>query len=139
MCRQIDSCANGTGELIMGTKGYTNCQNTIWDLNGKIKWTFKYPVDENGNSLNAVKIPPYIQEHMHLVYAIRTGNYVNEAEQTAISTLTAIMGRTAAYTGKLITWDGILKSDMNLGPSRIEFGPVDMVFDTPIPGTPITI
>jgi predicted dehydrogenase len=29
MCRQIDSCANGTGELVMGTKGYTNCQNTI--------------------------------------------------------------------------------------------------------------
>ena len=49
MCRQIDSCANGTGELIMGTEGYTNCQNTVWDLKGNIKWQFEYPKDENGN------------------------------------------------------------------------------------------
>ena len=56
---------------------------------------------------------------MHLVYAIRTGDYVNEAEQTALATLTAIMGRTAAYTGRLITWDEIFKSDMNLGPSKL--------------------
>ena len=139
MCRQIDSCSNGTGEIIMGTEGYTNCANTIYDLKGKVKWQFEYPKDENGNQMNTVKIPPYVQEHMHLVHAIRTGNYVNEAEQTAISTLTAIMGRTAAYTGRLITWDEIFKSDMDLGPKRIEMGPVDMVFETPVPGTPIAI
>ncbi len=136
MCRQIDSCANGTGELIYGTEGYTNCINTIWDLDGKVKWKFEYPKDENGHPMNTLKIPPYVQEHMHLVYAIRTGNYVNEAETTAISTLTAIMGRTAAYTGKLITWDEMFKSDMDLGPKKMEFGPVDMEFKTPIPGTP---
>lgn len=137
MCRQIDSCANATGELIMGTEGYTNCQNTIWDFKGNIKWQFEYPKDENGNPMNQIAIPPYVQEHMHLVYAIRTGDYVNEAEQTAYSTLTAIMGRTAAYTGRAVTWDEILKSDMNLGPSKLEFGEVDMVFDTPVPGTPV--
>jgi myo-inositol 2-dehydrogenase / D-chiro-inositol 1-dehydrogenase len=139
MCRQIDSCANGTGEIIMGTEGYTNCINTIWDLDGKVKWQFEYSPDENGNMTAQLRIPPYVQEHMHLVYAIRTGNYVNEAEQTAMSTLTAIMGRTAAYTGKLITWDEIYKSDMNLGPSKIEFGPVRMIFETPVPGTPVNI
>jgi myo-inositol 2-dehydrogenase / D-chiro-inositol 1-dehydrogenase len=139
MCREIDSCTNGTGELIIGTEGYTNCANTIYDLNGKIKWQFEYPKDENGNATNAVKIPPYVQEHMHLVYAIRTGNYVNEAETTAISTLTAIMGRQSAYTGRQITWDDIFKSDMNLGPAKIEMGPCDMIFETPVPGTPIAI
>ena len=76
---------------------------------------------------------------MHLVHAISTGNYVNEAETTAISTLTAIMGRQAAYTGRLITWDDIFKSDMNLGPAKIEMGPCDMVFETPVPGTPIAV
>lgn len=135
MCRELDSCANGTGEIINGTEGYTNCINTIWNLDGSVKWKFEYPKDENGNSMNTLKISPYVQEHMHLVHAIRTGNYVNEAEQTAISTLTAIMGRTAAYTGQLITWDAIMKSDMDLGPAKIEFGPVDMVFETPVPGT----
>jgi predicted dehydrogenase len=137
MCRQVDSCANGTGEMITGTLGYTNCQNTIWDLKGNIKWKFEYPRDENGNPTETVKIPAYVQEHMHLVYAIRTGNYVNEAEQTAISTLTAIMGRTSAYTGKSVLWDEIFKSDMDLGPSKMEFGPVDMVFEPPVPGTPL--
>ena len=139
MCRQIDSCANGTGELIMGTEGYTNCIDTVWDLDGNVKWKFEYPKDENGNPTNTLKIPSYVQEHMHLVYAIRTGNYVNEGEQTALSTLTAIMGRTAAYTGRLITWDEILRSDMDLGPKEIKFGPVDMVFETPVPGTPVMI
>ena len=128
---------HGTGELIMGTEGYTNCKNTIWDLKGNIKWQFDYPLDENGKKMDHVLIPEYVQEHMHLVYAIRTGNYVNEAEQTAISTLTAIMGRTAAYTGRAITWDEIFKSDMDLGPAKIEFGPVNMVFETPVPGTPV--
>ena len=137
MCRQIDSCANVTGEIIMGTEGYTNCQNTIWDLKGNVIWQFEYPKDENGNPMNQTVIPPYVQEHMHLVYAIRTGEYVNEAEQTALSTLTAIMGRTAAYTGRAITWDEIYKSDMDLGPSNLEFGKVDMAFPTPVPGTPV--
>ncbi len=139
MCREIDSCSNGTGELIIGTEGYTNCNNKIWDLNGKLKWEFEYPKDENGNQTQTLKIPAYVQEHMHLVEAIRTGNYVNEAETTAISTLTAIMGRTSAYTGRTITWDDIFKSDMDLGPKKIEFGPVDMVFETPIPGTPVQL
>jgi len=139
MCRQIDSCANGTGEIITGTGGYTNCVNTIWDLDGKVKWSFEYPVDENGNRMNQIKIPPYVQEHMHLVHAIRTGEYVNEAEETALSTLTAIMGRTAAYTGRLITWDEILKSDMDMGPAEVKFGPVSMKFEAPVPGTPVSI
>jgi predicted dehydrogenase len=139
MCRQIDSCSNGTGELIMGTEGYTNCNNKIWDLKGKLKWEFQYPKDENGNPTQTIKIPAYVQEHMHLVEAIRTGNYVNEAERTALSTLTAIMGRTAAYTGRTVTWDDIFKSDMDLGPKKIEMGPVDMVFETPVPGTPVVI
>lgn len=135
MCRQIDSCANNTGEFIMGTEGYTNCVNTIWNMDGSVKWKFEYPKDENGNEMNQVKIPPYVQEHMHLVHAIRTGGYVNQAEETANSTLTAIMGRTAAYTGKKVTWDEIFKSDMNLGPKEFAFGPVDMPFEVPVPGT----
>ncbi|MGE4586888.1 MAG: Gfo/Idh/MocA family protein, partial [Mangrovibacterium sp.] len=135
MSRQIDNCANGTGELVMGSKGYTNCQNTIWNPNGSVKWAFEYPKGENGEPMSQVKIPPYVQEHMHLVHAIRTGEYVNQAEETAVSTLTAIMGRTAAYTGKLVRWEEIFKSDMELGPKEIKFGPVEMEFPVPLPGT----
>ncbi len=139
MSRQIDSCSNETGEMIMGTEGFSNCRNMIWNLDGSVKWQFEYPKDENGNPMSQIKVPAYVQEHMHLVYAIRSGNYVNEAEQTALSTLTAIMGRTAAYTGKKITWDEIFKSDMDLGPTKIEMGPVDITFEVPIPGTPVNV
>ncbi len=137
MCRQIDNCANGVGEVIIGTKGYTNCQNTIYNPDGSIKWQYKYPNDKDGNPTSTVKVSPYIQEHIHLVTAIRTNHYVNEGEQTALSNLTAIMGRESAYTGKRITWDEIYNSNLKLGPSEIVMGNVDMTFETPIPGTPI--
>jgi myo-inositol 2-dehydrogenase/D-chiro-inositol 1-dehydrogenase len=137
MSRQIDNCANSTGELIVGTEGYTNCKNTIYNLDGSIKWQYEYPKDKEGKSTNVVKIPPYIQEHIHLVTAIRTNEYVNEAEQTALSTLTAIMGRESAYSGKKISWEEIMKSELKLGPKEYTMGNVDMEFEVPIPGTAI--
>lgn len=137
MSRQIDNCANAVGELILGTEGYTNCKDTIYNLDGSVKWKYKYPLDKEGKSTNVVKISPYIQEHIHLVTAIRTNDYVNEAEQTALSNLTAIMGRESAYTGKKITWEEIMKSDMRLGPAEYQMGDVDMEFPVPVPGTAI--
>jgi uncharacterized protein YjdB len=122
------------GEFIMGTEGYTNCKNTIYNHDGTIKWKYEYPMGKNGKSTNVVKISPYVQEHIHLVTAIRTNKPVQEAERTAISTLTAIMARTAAYTGKKVTWDDMMNSPQDLGPKIMVLGSVDMEFLTPIPG-----
>lgn len=138
MTRQIDNCANGVGEMVIGTKGRTNCKNKIYDLDGNVIWQYEYPKDKDGNPMKQVKITPYIQEHIHLVTAIRTNIYVNMAEMTAISNLTAIMGRESAYTGKRITWDEIMSSKVKLGPEEITIGDVkDMKkYETvPIPGT----
>ncbi len=135
MSRQIDDCANTLGELIVGTQGYTNCKNTIYNLDGTEKWKFEYPKNKDGKSTEVVAISPYIQEHIHLVTAIRTNKPVVEAERTAISTLTAIMGRTAAYTGQLVTWEEMMNSTMRLGPDKYEMGPVNMEFPVPVPGT----
>jgi myo-inositol 2-dehydrogenase / D-chiro-inositol 1-dehydrogenase len=132
--RQIDGCANGMGEFIMGTDGYSNCQNIIYNHDGSVKWEYEYPKDKNGKSTDVVKISPYVQEHIHLVTAIRTNKPVQEAERTAISTLTAIMARTAAYTGRKVTWEEMMTSPEILGPKVIELGPVNMEFLTPIPG-----
>ncbi|MDG5800883.1 Gfo/Idh/MocA family oxidoreductase [Marinilabiliaceae bacterium ANBcel2] len=137
MCRQIDNCANGVGEFVMGTKGYTNCLNTIYNHDGSVKWKYEYPKDEHGNQMNAPKTSPYIQEHIHLVTAIRTNQYINEGERTALSNLTAIMGRESAYTGRRITWDEIYNSNMKLGPENIHMGNTDMEFEIPVPGTPV--
>ena len=72
-------------------------------------------------------------EHADLIASIRAGEPLNEAEFVAQSTLTAIMGREAAYTGKVITYDEYLKSDLKLGPETIEFGPAE-TRPVPIPG-----
>jgi len=82
-----------------------------------------------------VKISPYVQEHIDLVTAIRTGQHVNEAERTAKSNLVAIMGRESAYTGKEITWDEMMQSDLKLGPETLAMGPVDIDKTVPIPGS----
>ena len=136
MCRQIDNCANGIGEFIIGTKGMSNCKNRIFDLKGQLIWSYEYPKNDKGETTGKVRISPYVQEHIHLVTAIRTGNYVNYARDTALSTLTGIMGRTSAYTGRKITWEEMMKSDMKLGPVKIAMGDVDMEFKVPVPGTP---
>ena len=57
-----------------------------------------------------------------------------EAERTAISTLTAIMGRTAAYTGQKVTWEQMMNSTERLGPETYEMGPVELEFPVPVPG-----
>jgi myo-inositol 2-dehydrogenase / D-chiro-inositol 1-dehydrogenase len=134
MSRQIDGCANSLGELIMGTEGYTNCKNTIYNPDGTIRWQYDYPKNKEGKSTGIVKISPYVQEHIDMVTAIRQNKPVVEAERTAISTLTAIMGRTAAYTGQKVTWEDMLNSTERLGPEKYEMGPVDMDFPIPLPG-----
>lgn len=134
MSRQIDGCANTLGERIMGTEGYTNCKNTIYNLDGSVKWTYEYPKNKDGRSTGVVAVSPYVQEHIHLVTSIRTNSPVVEAERTAISTLTAIMARTSAYTGQKVTWDEMMNSTMKLGPDKYEMGPVDMEFPVPLPG-----
>jgi len=135
MSRQIDDCANTMGEMVMGTEGYTNCKNTVYNLDGSVKWKYEYPKTKDGKSTEIVAISPYVQEHISLVTAIRTNKPVVEAERTAISTLTAIMGRTAAYTGQKVTWDEMMNSTMKLGPEKYEMGPVSMEFPVPVPGT----
>lgn len=135
MSRQIDDCANTLGEHIVGTLGYTNCKNTIYNLDGTEKWKYEYPKNKDGKSTEVVAVSPYVQEHISLVTAIRTNAPIVEAERTAISTLTAIMGRTAAYTGQLVTWEEMMTSAEKLGPEKYEMGPVNMEFPVPIPGS----
>ncbi len=133
MCRQINDCANSVSEYIRGTKGYTNCANTIWDPDGNELYKWEAPLDEAGES---TKTSDYIQEHIDLVNAIRTGNQIVEAEETARSVLTAIMGRESAYTGKKVTWEEMMGSDMVLGPQgELTMGPVDIKKVIPIAGS----
>jgi predicted dehydrogenase len=136
MCRQINDCANSVSEHIRGTKGFMIAQRnigTIWDIEGNSLYAYDTPVDADGNS---VETSPYVQEHIDLVAAIRTGNQIVEAEETAKSVLTAIMGREAAYTGKKVTWEEMMGSSMVIGPKgELKMGKVDMEKAIPVAGS----
>ena len=134
MCRQINGCANNVSERIQGTEGFTNCYDAIYDLDGNEIWKYDYPLDEEGKPSSENEMDPYVQEHVDLVKSIRTGEPFNELENTAVSTLTAIMGRISAYTGKETTWEEMMNSDLKLGPTVFEFGPVDVPREVPVPG-----
>ncbi len=136
MCRQINGCGGGVFERFQGTEGAAllNGNNIrLVDLTGKEIWTFPYIVDAQGSK--SLALGPYDQEHVDLVTAIRTNKPINEAENTAISTMVGIMGRMSAYTGKEVTYDEMMNSDMNLGPKVFVMGPVPDVSKTvPVPG-----
>ncbi len=133
MCRQINGCSNNVSEYIQGTKGSSNCKDKIFDLAGKTIWEYQYPQTTEGKS--ELKISPYVQEHIDFITCIRQAIPWVEAEGTAISTLTGIMGRISAYTGKEVTWDEMLNSDLKLGPSVFEMGPYDIKAVIPVPGS----
>ena len=129
-CRQIDGCANHISEVLVGTEGSTNCRGTICDKNGKVVWQYQ----EQGQEPEKTRFNPYEQEQIDLVTAIRTNKPLNEAENTAYSTLTAIMGRVSAYTGREVTWEEMLKSDLRLGPKEYAMTPLPMKAVAPLAG-----
>ena len=121
--RQLAGCANVREEILVGTKGSCKTEGIILDRAGKVVWQYDGP-----------KNNMIVQEHVNLVTAIRTGKPLNTAEETAVSTLMAIMGRDSAYTGKEITWDGVKTSMARLGPTEYALGPVPIKAIVPIPG-----
>ncbi len=114
-CRQINGCKAIVGEEVIGSRGSSNCENEIRPTDGK-RWRFR---GKNTRGLS--------MEHANLMTSIRKGDPLNCAQDVAESTLTAIIGREACYSGREITWDDALKSETRLGPDPVEFG------DYPIP------
>jgi predicted dehydrogenase len=129
--RQIDGCDQNVSESVMGTEGvlYTGGKNTrIENFDGEVIWQY----DREANPF----VGGHQQEHVHLVESIRQNQKVNQAEDIALSTLVSIMGREAAYTGKEITWDEIMASDLYYGPKEYALGPLPDYEEgvAPVPG-----
>jgi myo-inositol 2-dehydrogenase / D-chiro-inositol 1-dehydrogenase len=127
--RQITGCSNLTKVQIVGTEGFADTKGVLYNLKGEEIWKYPYP-EENATDLTWKVKDPFVQEHINLVTAIRTGNTINDAEDQVNSTLTTIMGRMSAYTGKDVTWDEVMNSDMYLGPKTFAFGPVTGIPET---------
>jgi myo-inositol 2-dehydrogenase / D-chiro-inositol 1-dehydrogenase len=115
MCRQTNGCANRVEERVRGTAGAARLSPAFAEITGDNPWKFE------GKQTN-----PYVQEHIDLIHAIRSGERVNELRTVAESTLTAIMGRMSAYTGKEVTLEFARNSELDLTPPAYEFGPLDV-------------
>jgi len=133
--RKINGCDNQNVVRIYGTKGYVDCyKGTIYNPDGTVAWQYPYPKQDDVDQSMAVP-NGYVQEHIHWIKAIRTNNPCNDVEQHVQSVLMAIMGRESAYTGKFITWDQIMASDLKLGPETFQFGNVPWFKEEiPVPG-----
>jgi predicted dehydrogenase len=119
--RQINGADNITAETVVGTLGTSNCRNQIKPKTGD-GWRFR------GKEVNG-----YHQEHEDLIASIRAGHPINDAQSVAESTMTAIIGREAAYSGKAVLWDAAMESTTKLGPETYQFGPYPTP-DVALPG-----
>ncbi len=114
-CRHIPGTMSKVDELLIGTKGKINCgAMNIKDLSGKT--LYQYQPDRSNEP------DPYQVEHDELFAAIAKGEYkFADGENGAKSTMTAILGRLATYTGKVVEWDKALNSGLDLHPKEYDW------------------
>ncbi len=115
MCRQIPGSAGDNSNVIYGTTGTatiygSNRGASLFDRQGKELWSMKGDISS-----------AYKQEHKDLVDSIRAGQPIVELKETADSSMTAVLGRVAAYTGQNVTWDFLVnQSELDLFPEQID-------------------
>jgi predicted dehydrogenase len=127
MCRQTAGAAENVSERVVGTSGFSWTDGS----DGYIKGAKPYENEQASPN-------PYVQEHVDLIASIKAGKPLNEGRQVAESTLTAIMGRMSAYTGRQLSWDWVMNaSKLDLVPATLAFG-FAPALEVPVPGkTPL--
>jgi myo-inositol 2-dehydrogenase/D-chiro-inositol 1-dehydrogenase len=122
--RQSEGCFNENADFILGTEGTcTIGKGPMPRIAGKTKWTFE-----------GQKYDMYQKEHDELFAAIRKGLVINDGERMATTTMLAIMGRMAAYTGEQITWEQAMNSQEQLGPPSLDWKGSFTPSPMPLPG-----
>jgi len=121
MCRQIPGAATDVSNVVYGSKGEchigaANAGSRIFDRAGKEVWEMK------GSIADAYK-----QEHKDLVDSIRAGKPIVELRQMADSSLVAVMGRMAAYTGQKVSWKFLTEE------SQLDLFPKDLTWTSSLP------
>lgn len=124
LCRQTPGGSRRVGENLVGTRGTSDPAGTI---RGERPWKF---ADE--------PIDGQIQEHVDMIKSIREGRPLNHARRIAESTLTAILGRMSAYSGRELSFNWLMNaSKLDLTPQAYVFGDAPEV-TVPVPGqTPL--
>ncbi len=121
-CRQQDNTTTHTDDRVLGTEGQAVIlRNRIYDRDGKLSWRYR---EKNKPSM-------YLVEHQHFFKSIRDGEPINNGHYMCNSTMLAIMGRMAAYSGKTLTWDECYNNEERLGPAEYAW--------TDVPEPPVAI
>ena len=109
----------------LGTKGraMVDCSKRVHEIYGANPWKYNGPTGDM-----------YQNEHNELFASIRNGKPMNDGEWMCNSTLLAIMGRMAAYTGKRITWEQAMNSTEKLGPDTYNWNTAVPVAEVAKPG-----
>ena len=121
MCRQIPGAASDNGTVVYGATGTCHIDamsggSRIFDRAGRKVWEMAGSIDD-----------AYKQEHKDLIDSIRAGTPIVELRQTADSSLTAVLGRVAAYTGQRVTFDFLAKE------SKLDLFPKELAWDGVLP------
>jgi predicted dehydrogenase len=128
MSRQIQGTRGRVGEWFQGSKGKAQTgESGPHRIEGPNAYEWQRPEGF---------VQPMQQEHTDLIASIRAGRPRNDLKRIAESTLTAIMGREAAYTGQIVEWDALLKADQDIAPtalSQVSYGALE-VPPVPVPG-----
>ncbi len=122
-CRQMAGCMNEISAHVMGEKGTANLTQRALEINTDSRWVYR---GEKNNQQQT--------EHDELFASIRSGKAINNGEYMSKSTLMAIMGRMATYTGQAITWEQALNSQENLVPDRYDWNGTPPESKVAIPG-----
>ena len=114
-CRHQRGTWGAVNEHVHGTKGLAHLAHN-WRA-ASIDWADGSTYQFDGNTKT-----PYQIEHDDLFNAIRTGQKgYNEADYGAKSTMTAILGRMCTYSGKELSWDAALNSEVSIMPKEFSF------------------
>jgi myo-inositol 2-dehydrogenase/D-chiro-inositol 1-dehydrogenase len=109
--RQIVGCYNENSDYMLGTDGTcTIGRGPNPKIEGKVNWVY-----------SGTKYDMYQREHDLLFASIRKNQPMNDGKRMAHTTLLALMGRMAAYTGKQVTWEDAMNSQEKLFPEKLEW------------------
>jgi predicted dehydrogenase len=108
-CSHVPGTTGDVSETVYGSNGVARLSDGKWTINGK-----------DVHQKQKGEPSPYVQEHIDLIRSIRENKPINELQAVAESTLTAIMGRMAVYSGEVVTWDAALNSEVDTMPKNLK-------------------
>jgi myo-inositol 2-dehydrogenase/D-chiro-inositol 1-dehydrogenase len=124
-CRQQANTFSDNSDHVWGSDGIGHIVRAFtgpFVIRGRTNWRHR---EEKMRDM-------YQIEHDELFASIRSGKPINDGEWMAQSTMLAIMGRMAAYTGQQITWEEAMNSQENLTPAKF-------AWDAPISVPPVAM